>query len=41
MTNQRRRARRRQIAERLRELHAREDTAEVSDLEREEHLDPA
>ena len=39
MTNERRRARRRQIAERLRELDAREDTAEVSDLEQEEqHL---
>ena len=39
MTYQRRGARRRQIAERLRELDAGEDTAEVSDLEREEeHL---
>ena len=39
MTNERRRARRRQIAERLRELDTREDTAEVSDLEQEEqHL---
>jgi hypothetical protein len=39
MTNERRRVRRRQIAERLRELDAREDTAEVSDLELEEqHL---
>jgi hypothetical protein len=39
MTNERRAARRRQIAERLRELNAREDTAEVSDLEQEEqHL---
>ena len=36
MTNERRRARRRQIAERLRELDAREDTAEISDLEQEE-----
>jgi hypothetical protein len=39
VTNERRRERRRQIAERLRELNASEDTAEVSDLEQEEqHL---
>jgi hypothetical protein len=39
MTNERRRLRRREIAERLRELDSREDTAEVSDLEQEEqHL---
>jgi hypothetical protein len=38
-TNERRRTRRRQIAERLRELDAFEDSAEVADLEQEEkHL---
>jgi hypothetical protein len=36
-TNERRRARRREIAERLRAVNLTEDTAEVADLEQEEH----
>ena len=37
-TNERRRARRRAIAERLRAVNLSEDTAEVADLEEEQHL---
>src|SRR4051812_47342176 len=36
-TNERRRARRREIAERLRAVNLTDDTAEVADLEQEEH----
>jgi hypothetical protein len=36
-TNERRRARRREIAERLRAVNVAEDTADVADLEQEEH----